>query len=306
MQVFDRTAVRAHRERIAASWPEHDFLKREVADRLLDRLRDINRSFELALDLGCHGGTVAQLLPSLQKVGQLVQSDVAPAMARQAAATGWPTVAADEEALPFGPQSFDLAVSVLNLHWVNDLPGTLLQLNRCLKPDGLFLGALLGGESLHELRVALMEAELELTGGLSPRISPFAEVRDCGSLLQRAGFALPVVDQDEITVTYSDPFALLRELRGMAETNAVQARPRGLARRALFARMAEIYAQRFARPDGRVPITFQVLYMTAWTPHEAQQQPLRPGTTKTRLADALGTVEQAAGDKATPAGRPGE
>ena len=305
MQVFDRAAVRAHRERSAASWPQHDFLKREVAERLLDRLRDINRSFDIALDLGCHGGTVAQLLPSIQKVGRLIQCDVAAAMARQAAGTGWPALVADEEALPFGPQSFDLALSVLNLHWVNDLPGTLLQLRQSLKPDGLFLGALLGGESLHELRVALMEAELELTGGLSPRISPFAEVRDCGSLLQRAGFALPVVDQDEITVTYGDPFGLLRDLRGMAETNAVQERPRGLSRRALFARMAEIYAQRFAQPDGRIPITFQILYMTAWAPHEAQQQPLRPGSATTRLADALDTVERAAGDKANPARRPG-
>ncbi|WP_119166956.1 methyltransferase domain-containing protein [Algihabitans albus] len=305
MQVFDRAAVRAHRERSAARWPDHDFLKREVATRLLDRLRDVNRDFASALDLGCHGGTLAELLPSIGKVERLVQCDVAPAMARRASTAGWPALAADEEALPFAPRSFDLALSVLNLHWVNDLPGSLLQLNRCLKPDGLFLGALLGGESLHELRVALMEAELELTGGLSPRISPFAEVRDCGGLLQRAGFALPVVDQDEITVTYADPFSLLRELRGMAETNAVRERRRGLASRALFARMAEVYAERFARPDGRIPITFQVLYLTAWAPHETQQQPLRPGSAKTRLAEALNTVEKPAGDKANPGTKAG-
>ena len=205
MQVFDRAAVRAHRQRSAAQWTEHDFLKREVADRLLDRLRDVNRSFASALDLGCHGGTLAERLPEIGKVERLVQCDAAPAMARRAAAGGWPALAADEEALPFAPRSFDLALSVLSLHWVNDLPGTLIQLRTCLRPDGLLLAALLGGESLHELRVALMEAELEVTGGLSPRISPFAEVRDCGGLLQRAGFALPVVDQDEITVTYADP-----------------------------------------------------------------------------------------------------
>lgn len=300
MQVFDRAAVRAHRQRSAARWTEHDFLKREVAERLLDRLRDVNRTFVSALDLGCHGGTLAERLPEVGKVEHLVQCDIAPAMAQRAAAGGCPALAADEEALPFAPHSFDLALSALSLHWVNDLPGTLIQLKTCLRPDGLLLAALLGGESLHELRVALMEAELEVTGGLSPRVSPFAEVRDCGGLLQRAGFALPVVDQDEITVTYADPFALLRELRGMAETNAVRERPRGMARRALFARMAEIYAERFARPDGRIPITFQVLYLTAWAPHDSQQQPLRPGSAKTRLAEVLDTVEQPAGDKADP------
>ncbi len=300
MQVFDRAAVRAHRERAAARWPEHDFLKREVSARLLDRLRDVTRDFALALDLGCHGGTVAELLPDLGKVGGLVQCDLSPAMARRAAAHGRPTLVADEEALPFAPRSFDLALSVLDLHWVNDLPGTLLQLRQALAPDGLFLGALLGGESLHELRVALMEAEMELTGGLSPRVSPFAEVRDCGGLLQRAGFALPVVDQDEITVTYADPLALMRELRGMAESNAVRERPRGGARRALFARMAEIYAARFAQPDGRIPLTFQVLYLTAWAPDASQPQPLRPGSAKTRLAEALETVEHPAGDPAGP------
>lgn len=300
MLVFDRAAVRAHRERAAARWPQHDFLKREVADRLLDRLRDVTRRFARALDLGCHGGTLAELLPEVGGVGALVQADLSPAMARRAAANGRPTLVADEEALPFAPHSFDLALSVLSLHWVNDLPGTLIQVNRCLKPDGLFLGALLGGDSLHELRVALMEAETELAGGLSPRISPFAEVRDCGGLLQRAGFALPVVDSDTITVTYADPLALMRELRGMGEANAVRERRRGGTPAALFARAAERYAERFAQPDGRIPLTFQVLYLTAWAPHETQPQPLRPGSAKARLAEALDTVERPAGDRADP------
>jgi SAM-dependent methyltransferase len=301
MHVFDRAAVRAHRDRAAAGWPRHDFLKREVAARLLDRLRDVTRDFERALDLGCHGGTVGELLPDLGgRVGELVQCDLSPAMARRAAANGRPTLAADEEALPFARHSFDLAVSALSLHWVNDLPGTLVQLGRCLKPDGLFLGALLGGESLYELRVALMEAEGELSGGLSPRISPFAEVRDCGGLLQRAGFALPVVDSDTITVTYADPLALMRELRGMGEANAVRERPKGGARAELFARAAARYAERFAGPDGRIPITFQVLYLTAWTPHDSQPRPLRPGSAKARLAEALETEERPAGDAVVP------
>jgi SAM-dependent methyltransferase len=234
------------------------------------------------------------------KVAHLTQCDLSPAMARRAAANGWPTLAADEEALPFAPASFDLALSALGLHWVNDLPGALLQLRGCLKPDGLFLGAMLGGDSLHELRVALMEAETEVAGGLSPRVSPFAEVRDCGGLLQRAGFALPVVDSDTITVTYADPLALMRELRGMGEANANRERLRGGTRAGVFARAAERYAERYAGPDGRIPLTFQVLYLTAWAPHESQPQPLRPGSARTRLADALETEERPAGDRAAP------
>jgi SAM-dependent methyltransferase len=302
MLVFDRAAVRAHRERAAARWPQHDFLKREVAGRLLDRLDDVTRGFDRALDLGCHGGTLGELLPPGDKVGELVQADLSPAMARRAATNGRPTLVADEEALPFAAHSFDLVLSALSLHWVNDLPGTLIQLARSLKPDGLFLGALLGGDSLHELRVALMEAETEVTGGLSPRVSPFAEVRDCGGLLQRAGFALPVVDSDTLTVTYADPLALMRELRGMGEANAVRERPRAGTRAAVFARAAERYAERFAQADGRIPLTFQVLYLTAWTPHDSQQQPMRPGSAQARLADALATEERPAGDTADPRG----
>ncbi|HZD24669.1 MAG TPA: methyltransferase domain-containing protein, partial [Alphaproteobacteria bacterium] len=209
-----------------------------------------------------------------------------------------------EEALPFQPGSFDLVLSALSLHWVNDLPGALLQIRGALKPDGLFLAAMLGGDTLMELREALLLAEMELTGGASPRISPMADLREAGALLQRAGFALPVADSDRLTLTYAEPFSLLRELRGLGEASAGGSRPRGFARRALFEAAARIYHERHAGPDGRIPATFEVLYLIGWAPHESQQRPLRPGSAAQRLADALDTEEHSAGDQADPGRRP--
>jgi SAM-dependent methyltransferase len=200
-------------------------------------------------------------------------------------------VVADEEALPFADASIDLFVSALSLQLVNDLPGTLVQVRRALRPDGLLLAALLGGATLHELRDAWLTAEAEISGGASPRVSPFADVRDLGGLLQRAGFALPVVDSETITVTYSDPLALMRELKAMGASNVLVARDRRPVTRGLLLRAAEIYADRFAAPDGRVPATFEVLTLTAWAPDASQPQALRPGSAQTRLADALGVKE---------------
>jgi len=205
-------------------------------------------------------------------------------------------LAAEPEALPFAPGSFDAVLSVLALHWVNDLPGALLQLRRALKPDGLLLVSLLGGETLSELRQALMTAEFAEEGGVSPRVSPFAELRDLGGLLQRAGFAMPVVDSDRLTVTYPDALALMRELRGMGESNAVAERRRSFTRRVTLARATALYGEMFGLPDGRVPASFEIVTLTAWAPHESQPQPLRPGSATTRLAAALGTDEQPAGD----------
>jgi SAM-dependent methyltransferase len=212
-------------------------------------------------------------------------------------------VRADDEALPFGDKSLDLVVSGLSLHLVNDLPGTLVQVRRALKPDGLFLAALLGGNTLTELRNALLAAEEELEGGASPRVAPFADVQNLGALLQRAGFALPVVDADTITVTYADPLALMRELRAMGATNALGARRKVTLRRATLLRALALYRERFGLANGRVPATFEIVTLTAWAPHASQQQPLQPGTAKMRLADALGTVEQPAGDAAQPLSR---
>jgi SAM-dependent methyltransferase len=296
-RLFDRRAVRRHRDRAAPTIGRHDFLFAEIAERLADRLTDINRSWPLAVDLGCHAGTLARILGRRGGIERLVQCDLSPAMARR---TGGVAVVADEEALPFAPGSLDAVLSVLSLHWVNDLPGALVQIRRALKPDGLFLAALLGGESLGELREALIEAELAEEGGASPRVSPMADLRDGAGLLQRAGFALPVGDSDRIQVTYPDALALMRELRGMGETNALAERRRQPLRRATLARAAEIYARRFSETDGRVRATFEVIYLTGWAPHETQQRPLRPGSASTRLAAALGTVETPAGDKATP------
>jgi NADH dehydrogenase [ubiquinone] 1 alpha subcomplex assembly factor 5 len=295
MLVFDRRVVRAHRDRAAARLADHDFLFREAADRLADRLLDFKRSFPTALDLGCHSGILGQTLRGRGGIETLVQTDLSPAMVSRAKGL---RLAADEEALPFAAGSFDLVMSVLSLHWVNDLPGALLQIGRCLKPDGLFLACLLGGGTLVELRDAFLHAEAEIEHGASPRVSPFTDLRDAGGLLQRAGFALPVADAERINVTYPDALALMRDLRGMGEGNALRDRRDRFSRRGTLARAAAFYAERHAEPSGRVKASFQMLTLTGWRPHASQQQPLKPGSAEARLATALDTAEQSAGEKA--------
>jgi NADH dehydrogenase [ubiquinone] 1 alpha subcomplex assembly factor 5 len=293
--VFDRRAVRHHRERAAPQLARHAFLFREIAERLADRLDDVRRRFPLALDLGCHDGQLASILAGRGGIETLIQTDVAAALLRRVRGQ---RAVVDEEALPFADGGLDLVVSNLTLHWVNDLPGALVQIRRALRPDGLFLASLFGGATLHELRQALLEAELEATNGAAPRVSPFADVRDAGALLQRAGFALPVIDADTVTVTYGDALALMRDIRGMGESNAVRERPSNFTRRDVMARAAAIYADRYGDGGGRIPATFQIVYLTGWGPDPgSQQQPLEPGAATTRLADALGAVERAAGDK---------
>ncbi|HTR84571.1 MAG TPA: methyltransferase domain-containing protein [Reyranella sp.] len=293
--VFDRSTLRQRRARAARTWNEFSFLKREIAARLAERLGDVRRRFSLGLDLGCHGDEVAAALAGTGNVDRLVRSDLSPAFARRARG---PAIVADEEALPFAPRSFDLVLSAMNLHWVNDLPGTLIQIARILRPDGLFLGALLGGGTLWQLRQALAAAESEIEGGLSPRVSPFADLRDAAGLLQRAGFALPVADSETIDVEYGDALALMRELGAMGEGNLVAERRRAFSRRATLLRAAEIYSERFAGPAGRIVASFEVLFLHGWSPHASQPKPLKPGTASRRLADALGTQEISAGDKA--------
>lgn len=290
MIVFDRPLVRLRRERAINGYPAFAFLEEAVAERVAERLEDIRRRFPLAVELGARSGALGRLLRASGRVDTLVQTDLAPAWARARSADG-PAAAVDEEALPFADGSLDAVFGALSLHWVNDLPGALAQIRRALRPDGLLLAAMLGGDTLVELRDALFEAETEVTGGVSPRVSPFADLRDAAGLLQRAGFALPVADADTIPVTYESAFHLMRDLRGMGEGNAVLERRRTPTGRAVFARAAEIYAARFARPDGRVPARFQVLYLTAWAPAESQPKPLRPGSATTRLAAALGGSE---------------
>ena len=290
--IFDRALLRRRRQRAAALGPA-TFLLDRVADDLAERLATVLRRFELAVDLGTPGAAVRAALARLELVGSIVAADVMPDATR-----GEIFVAADEAALPFGDATIDLVVSALALQFVNDLPGVLVQIRRALKPDGLLLAALLGGETLTELRQSFAEAESDIEGGASPRVAPFADLRDLGALLQRAGFALPVTDVDRVTVRYDSVFGLMHDLRRMGATNALLARRRTPLKRATLQRMAEIYAQRFAGDDGRVRATFEIIWLSGWAPHPDQQQPLKPGSAKARLADALGTREISTGEKA--------
>ncbi|HEY1709700.1 MAG TPA: methyltransferase domain-containing protein [Rhizomicrobium sp.] len=273
-KIFDwkaRTHRLARAERIGDS-----FLVREAADGIAERLSAVKRSFHLAADIGSRGESFAILKGHAQEWLRLpIGSD---------------------ETLELPEESLDLAISVFALHAVNDLPGLLIQIRRALKPDGLFMAALLGGETLRELRDALGVGESETTGGVSPRVAPFADVRDMGGLLQRAGFALPVADVERTTVRYRDFTTLVGDLRAAGETNALAERETKSLPPAVLARALSHYVEMHAEPDGRLRATFDTLYLTGWAPHESQQKPLRPGTAKMRLANALGTVERPAGD----------
>jgi len=281
--IFDRHRLRARRAAAAGNINDAGFLHREVRGRLLERLEDINREFETTLVVGWDDPETAPVPAS-----RVVYADLT--SARLPRGKGM-TAVVDEEFLPVAEESLALVLSNLTLHWVNDLPGCLIQINRALAPDGLFLGAMLGGDTLFELRGCLLDAELEITEGVHPRISPMAQLRDLGGLMQRAGFAMPVADADRITVTYSDPFALMRDLKAMGEANLVCDRQRTFARRQIFLRAAELYAERYGGPDGRIPASFEVLFLTGWAPAPGQPRPKRPGSATARLADALGTRE---------------
>lgn len=295
--VFDRSRVRLHRDRAARDTGSHAFLFDEVAGRLNDRLLDISREFESVLELGCRAGQAAGSIGALRSAASVTRCDLSFQMARRA---GRGALVADEEFLPFAAGAFDLIVSNLALHWTNDLPGALIQAQRALRPDGLFMASVLGEDTLTELRECLMEAEIEISGGVSPRVSPFAALRDLGGLLQRAGFALPVVDRDRIVVTYDNAMKLLADLRGMGETNALVEQKRTFTGRRVIMRAAEIYHRRYAGADGRVPATFSVLYLHGWAPAPSQQKPLSPGSATARLADALESEEISAGERAAP------
>lgn len=285
--VFDRALLRRRRNRAAAAFADHNFLYEETAERLIDRLDDVRRNFPTALDLGRGDGVLTSRLQGRKGIERLFGLEMSPALAALNHQGGL-LAAGDEDALPFAPASFDLIISNLTLHFVNDLPGALIQARRALKPDGFFCAAVLGGETLTELRQALYEAEAEICGGVSPRVSPFAEIRDAGGLLQRAGFTLPVADRETITVTYADIFGLMRDLRGCGAANVVVNRRKAPVPRALFFAAAQRYAERWAEPDGRIPATFEVIFMAGWAPDPSQQQPLKPGQGQTFLGDYLG------------------
>lgn len=281
---FEPRLVRQRKRRARATFRDAAFLHERVVADLADRLEAIPRPFPRVLALG-GGGLFSEEVrarPELSaRIGAILEADLD---------------FIDPDQLPFAPNSFELIVSSLALHWINDLPGALIQLRLALKPDGLLLASLFGGETLHELRLSLIEAESELTGGAGPRVSPFADLQDIAGLLQRAGFALPAADRDVVTVRYGEPMRLLADLRAMGETSALRERsPRALSRR-ILARAFEIYSERYSE-DGRVRATFEILTATGWSPHESQQKPLKPGSAKMRLADALKTEEKSAGEK---------
>ncbi|UDL95904.1 methyltransferase domain-containing protein [Lichenihabitans sp. PAMC28606] len=279
--IFDRTLLRHRLARSRSGGG--DFLLDRAAEDAVDRLAPVQRQFRDILDLGTGSPALADRLAGALPEARLVRS----ARIAEAADPRWLTVVSDEELLPFGPERFDLIMSVLALHVVNDLPGALVQIRRALKPDGLVIACLMGGQSLTELRAALTQAEIELTGGASPRVAPFSDLRDLGSLMQRAALALPVTDSEPLTVRYSSMFGLLDDLRAMGATNAMVERSRKPMSRSLLLRAAAIYAERFSDPDGRVRATFELVWLSGWAPHESQQKPLKPGSAKMRLADAL-------------------
>jgi SAM-dependent methyltransferase len=278
--IFDRSLLRARQQRARALGAE-TFLLDRVAAELGERLAAVLRKFERAADIGTPTDAVQRELTG--KVGSIGHIEIG-----------------DDEVVRALDASLNLAVSALALQFVNDLPGVLVQIRRALKPDGLLLAAMIGGDSLTELRQAFAQAESEIEGGLSPRVAPFADIRDLGGLLQRAGFALPVIDSERVTVRYSSVFNLMHDLRRMGATNALAERRRKPLRRTTLLRMAEIYGERFADPDGRLRATFEIVWLSGWAPDPSQQKPLKPGSAKLRLADALNTKEIPAGEKPRP------
>lgn len=281
--IFDSLRRTARLERSEKAFAGADFLHARAADNAVHSLEALLRDWPEATDLSAHPGPFAAALADSSAAARVGQVKTTPDRAVRAAPGGAPLDLAD--------QSQDLIVSLMSLHWANDLPGALTQIRRALKPDGLFIGTLLGAGTLKELRAVLTEAELEARGGAQARVSPFADGFDGAALLQRAGFALPVADVDRLTVRYPDLFALVRDLRAMGETNGLAGPVRPLTRTILL-RAAELYAQRFAEPDGRLPATFEIVHLAGWAPHESQQKPLARGSAKMRLADALGVKEQ--------------
>jgi len=283
-KLFDRPLIEARLRRARQLGPA-TFLLDRAAEDFADRLAPVLRRFDRAADLGTPTGAVRAALAGSAAIATMIAVD--PACDGGEAEPGALRVVADVGTLPFAGGALDLVVSAFALQTVNDLPGALVQIRRALKPDGLFLAALLGGDTLAELRESFAVAESELAGGVSPRVAPFPDLRDMGALLQRAGFALPVVDVDRLTVRYANPFALLHDLRRMGAGNALIERRRTPLRRRTLMRMAEIYQERFADPDGRVRATFEIVWLSGWAPHPGQQQPLKPGSAQMLLASAL-------------------
>ena len=300
--IFDRALLRRRRMRAVALGPS-TFLLERVAQDLADRLATVMRHFEWAVDLGTPGDLVRRALSGTGQITSIAGVDPLMHALRmhergEEFSPDTLAVAGDEEVLPLRDGALNLVVSALSLQFVNDLPGTLTQIRRALKPDGLLLAALLGGDTLTELRHAFAIAEAETEDGVSPRVIPFLDVQAAGALLQRAGFALPVTDVDRITVRYDCALALLRDLRRMGASNPMVERSRRPLRRATLKRMIDVYEERFADCDNRIRATFEIIWLSGWAPDESQQKPLAPGAAQRRLSDALGAKEISAGERA--------
>lgn len=286
-QIFDRGKLARNRSKSASTFGEYAFLKDRVSSDLIERLHDTSHTFTSGVELGAQDGRLSAALADDPKVAQMLVTDLSADMLSIATARGLETQLVDEENLPFDSAQFDLALSALSLHWVNDLPGTLIQIRQALKPDGLFLAAMFGAGSLAELRESLVVAETELRGGVSPRLSPLPGLSDVAGLMQRAGFALPVVDRETITVRYDTPLKLLQDIKGMGEQAAFQ---RGMGQpltRGVLMRAMEYYADMFSDPDGRIRATVEVIFMSGWAPAPHQPQPKRPGSATASLSEAV-------------------
>lgn len=288
--LFDPARIARNRDRAAPNYQKHAFLKARESSHLIERLADVSRQFPLALDLGAHDGQVSADLFASGQVGRVIALEPSPRLLEQAKTRASEAVLGNVENLPFDPATFDLVASILSLHWANDLPGALVQIKQVLKPDGLFLGCLFGGGTLTELRTALIEAESSLIGGASARLSPLPSLQDMAGLMQRAGFALPVVDIERVTVRYASPMKLIEDLRGTGEQAAFTPREgqgrRPLSRR-LLARMVEVYHDLYSDPDGKVRASFEIIWLSGWAPAAGQPEPLRPGSAKASMADAI-------------------
>lgn len=283
-QIFDRALLKQRRKKAAPSIEKFDFLLQIVSEDIVDRVTVVMREFPLVLNLGSHHGVLSRQLSDLPNVTQIISLDSVYEMVSSAPAL---QVIANEDALPFAPMSFDMVVSPLSLQWINDLPGTLLQIRQSLKPDGAFVAAILGGETLAELRHVFLLAEEELYGGASPRVAPFADVRDMGNLLQRAGFTLPVTDRDVLKVRYPSALHLMKELQAMGASNVLMNRSRTHNSKALFQRVNELYKEHYSDDDGRIFASFEIIHLMGWAPHPDQQQPLRPGSAMVNLKDVF-------------------
>lgn len=294
-ELFDRSLLRQRRARFAREIEEREVLIAHVAREIAERVGIMLRAFPRALDLGAYRGLLGRTIAELPSVEEVVYAESVLAYAQRCPR---PAVVCDEDLLPFRNSAFNLIVSGLALHRVNDLPGSLIQIRRALAPDGLFMAAALGANALTELRECLLKAEEEIDGGVSPRVSPFGDVRAYGALLQRAGFALPVADAEAIQVIYPSPRALMQEIRALGGGNVLMARSKRPLSRRTLARAEELYRARYGTPDGKIAATFQFVFMSGWAPDPSQQQPLKPGSARSRLADALDTTERSGGAKA--------